>query len=67
MITKNFLCSSCRNIHRKMTDGSSSRLTLEEELEHPLVNAVIRNDLEEHLKNSGGCEDCIAKAMKFSF
>ena len=44
-----------------MDDGSYSKITIEEELDHPLVNAVIRGALHSYLKESGGCVVCIPK------
>ena len=49
-----------------MDDGTLFRLTIEEELEHPLVNAVIRSTLESQLKSGGGCDECIEMAKKFA-
>ena len=60
------LCHSCRKLRRRLNDGSFSNLTLEEEFEHPLVYALIRDSLEAQLQGSGGCDDCIANASNLS-
>ena len=66
MKTRNSICNFCRKLRRRMNDGKFSKLTLEEELEYPLIDAMIRDSLEVVLQSIGGCKECQTKAMQLS-
>ena len=64
-ITKYDLCSSCRNIRRTMNNGEKWTMTLEEELDHPILSVLIGRTLHLNLRDDGGCAACISKANQY--
>ena len=65
-LTKNDLCSSCQNIRRTMSSGEKWKMTLGEELDHPLLSVMIGRTLHLNLRDDGGCATCISKANKYA-
>ena len=65
-MTKYDLCNSCRNIRRTMSSGEKWTMTLEEELDHPMLSAMIGRTLRLNLRDDGGCATCISKANQYA-
>ena len=65
-MTKYDLCNACRNIRRTMSNGQKWKMTLGEELDHPILSAMIARTLHLNLRDDGGCVACISKANRYA-